>query len=477
MGRALRLGWPLILLLTVIAVAVSVFVTSRRSPEYEAGARLLITPLAQYDDTFLGTTLFRDAGDPTTTALTAAELFHSNAIADRAAGELGAGWTRESLLAAVEVRQVPDTRVLEVAARAEQPDEAARAANVFAQTIVDAREREAGGQLRARLSELRDRRQRVDPDDYSRRDNLDEEIRLIENALQNGGDPTLTMSQEAVAPTTSTLTPTWLIVGTAVLGGLVLGVLAAFGLAWATRRVQGEREVVSALGLPVLSRVPRIPRGLRGAPVAPHVLPAAGLDAFDALALRLQRQGAGRRVVVVTSAGRGDGRTTAVVNLGLSLVELGERVTILELDRDRDIVGQMLSEHPYPDALRLAATQAGRGDVDEQIARARDDADWIVIDAPPMTEDRLVIRAAELADEVLLAVRLGHSSRDDLRRMRDLLERSGAPVAGLLLLGVRRGEATPAPPRPRPSGRAAGRPAGVDGHASRARQPVIADEL
>ena len=63
---------------------------------------MLVTPLAQEDQTFLGLPVLRDSGDPTRTVQTAANLIHSSAAAVRTAEKLGGDWTRNKVLEAIE---------------------------------------------------------------------------------------------------------------------------------------------------------------------------------------------------------------------------------------------------------------------------------------------------------------------------------------------------------------------------------------
>src|SRR5918994_1790311 len=79
--RALRARWPLVCLITAAAVAACYVAVSQRSESYRATAQILITPISQYDETFLGLEAVRDSGDPVRTAQTASTLLKSSEAA------------------------------------------------------------------------------------------------------------------------------------------------------------------------------------------------------------------------------------------------------------------------------------------------------------------------------------------------------------------------------------------------------------
>jgi Mrp family chromosome partitioning ATPase len=60
----------------------------------------------------------------------------------------------------------------------------------------------------------------------------------------------------------------------------------------------------------------------------------------------------------------------------------------------------------------------------------------VVIDSPPVLSVTDGVVLARMVDAVVLVIRHGKSSKNALRRSRDLLVRSGAPMAGLVLNAV-----------------------------------------
>ena len=60
----------------------------------------------------------------------------------------------------------------------------------------------------------------------------------------------------------------------------------------------------------------------------------------------------------------------------------------------------------------------------------------VVIDSPPVLSVTDAVVMGRMVDAVVLVVRHGKESKNVMRRARDILARSGAPVAGLVLNAV-----------------------------------------
>jgi Mrp family chromosome partitioning ATPase len=60
----------------------------------------------------------------------------------------------------------------------------------------------------------------------------------------------------------------------------------------------------------------------------------------------------------------------------------------------------------------------------------------VVIDSPPVLSVTDAVVLGRMVDAVVLVVRHGKSNKNVMRRSRDLLSRSGAPMAGLVLNAV-----------------------------------------
>ncbi len=63
------------------------------------------------------------------------------------------------------------------------------------------------------------------------------------------------------------------------------------------------------------------------------------------------------------------------------------------------------------------------------------DVDVVVVDTPPLGEVSDALRIAAQADEILIVARPDHTSLAGFERTRDLLERSGHPASGIVVVG------------------------------------------
>jgi capsular exopolysaccharide synthesis family protein len=199
-------------------------------------------------------------------------------------------------------------------------------------------------------------------------------------------------------------------------------------------------------------------------PVAPGSPEAESYRSLRAT-LGYSRLPEGRRVVLLTSARPGEGKTTTAVNLA-AVCAYAERPTLLiDGDLRKPQLAQLLGSSNHRSGLAellagggtvaldravvptvvpgLDLLPAGRAPVDapELVARgrlaevveaARSAYAWIVIDAPPVlaVADTLVL--SRYVDGVVLVVDVRGTSIETARRARELLRAVGAPLVGVV---------------------------------------------
>jgi Mrp family chromosome partitioning ATPase/capsular polysaccharide biosynthesis protein len=463
--RALRAHRALVALVTLVAIAASLGWLSLRAPEYSATAQLLVTPLPQDDRTFLGLQLIRDSGDPTRTVQTAAALVSSQQAALLTARRLGPGWTAQRIAHAVDVEPVGESNILAVSARWPQPAVAARLANEFAAAALGFRRLGLQAQIDAAMGRLREQLRATKRAGGRAPDADVAQLQQLHN-LRNAPDPTLSLSQEAVAPTSPSGAPGWLVLVLAGLGGFTLAMGAALLTGHLNRRVRDSDEAVGLFATDVLARVPLAGTRQRRAARAPLSMPPAVQEAFRTLAVQLEQRSGGSGTIMITSASSGDGKTSSAIGLACALVASGRRVTLMDFDlRKPDIarllglgdrpgltsllrahatVADLLVQAPQLPPLRVL-TAGTRGDtlmlepltrrLPEIVAQARRAADYLILDTPPLGEVGDALRMAAQADEILVVARPGHTDRGHVELMRDLLERSGRRPTGMILIG------------------------------------------
>jgi len=251
--------------------------------------------------------------------------------------------------------------------------------------------------------------------------------------------------------------------------GVVIGVVAAMGIDRFDIRIRSKRSAEEALGIPVVAEVPAI-AGAGGSGV---LLTRSGssslVQSYHPLATFLDRsrsrlEGGGRhRVVAVTSAGVGEGRTTTVAYLAAALGELGRSVLVISADLRRPRLHAFFQRPAEPGLVDVLQGEAdlenldlrtpvrgvsflGSGTVLENpgplldgagglFRAARRLADLVLVDTPPLLTVSDAAEVARHADDVILVIRAGYTTTRAAARSAELLELLGVPLLGAVLVG------------------------------------------
>jgi capsular polysaccharide biosynthesis protein len=219
----IRRHWLIVVLVTVVVVAAAGVSLARRSPSYKASATILVAPLPQFDETFLGTGLIRDAGDASLTASTVAQLLSSPAIARETANRLGAGWTAASVVSAIDVKPISNTDVIAIDARAGGREQALALATAYAKAALRVHWQSLVRQLDERIRIL----VTVSRSAGGNSD-LVHDLAIVRALRRGGFDPTLTFRYSKAEGRAGASVGT--IVFLALVGGLILGALGALGI-------------------------------------------------------------------------------------------------------------------------------------------------------------------------------------------------------------------------------------------------------
>jgi len=165
-------------------------------------------------------------------------------------------------------------------------------------------------------------------------------------------------------------------------------------------------------------------------------------------------------VIMVTSAGAGDGKTSVAAALAAAFGEVDQDVVLIDLDtRKPDLVKVLAVDDtdvdgsngmgggliPVPRLPRVKLLPAPLGGparfetllqrLPSQLAKAQEQASCVIIDTAPVGEVGDALRVAPMCDHVVVVVRPRHTDRRQLRTARDLLARANAPTVGLVLVG------------------------------------------
>jgi Mrp family chromosome partitioning ATPase len=458
--RAIRRHWILVAVVTVLAGLIAGYTAHKSGKTYQTSASILVSPLPEGSSGTLGIGTVVDTGDPARTIQTAAALIDTDQAAATTATQLGKGWSAGRVLSSVSVTPLGASNVLAVTGQASNPTDAAKVANAFAANAISYRGSVVQQQIATTLSSLSARLAQL-PAASAEAQSLSTTVAQLRTMQGPDREPTLSLSQQALPPGGSTGAASWLIVLLALAGGFVLGSVAALALETFTRPVRDRAEVLSVYDLPVLASVPKV-RGRRGRKLPPWEFSPVAFEQIRMLRVQLTLGKRGR-VIMVTSAGAGDGKTTVAAALAAAFAEVDDNVVLMDLDMRKPELTRLLGAQPQTEGAAEAANgragdlavsvaqlpgvklvPAPTGDLARfetvikhlpaQIAHAKRQGAAVIVDTAPVGEVSEALRIAAMCDQVIVVSRPRHTDRRRLRMTRELLERAHAPTVGMVLV-------------------------------------------
>jgi capsular exopolysaccharide synthesis family protein len=339
----------------------------------------------------------------------------------------------------------------------------AQIANASAQTrpALQAQRADLVSHINSQVSSLQSRR-------AAYADQLDQ-LQLETNLTVTGGAQVVSQASVPSSP----VSPKPVRNGGIALGvGLVLGLALAFLFDHLDDRIHGKEDVERASGLTVVGLIPAVPGWRNRADVELVTVDApnsASAEAYRSLRTSLQFLGLERdtRVVQVTSSTSGEGKTTTVANLAVSLTGAGKRVIVMDCDLRRPrihsffglehtlgltsvIVGDVSLASAIQPAVatpRLAVLPSGPVPPNpsellalrrfsELVDACKQEADYVLIDSPPVlpVADARVISA--VADVTFVVVTAERTNMGDVEAAVEMLRQVDAPVLGTILNAI-----------------------------------------
>jgi Mrp family chromosome partitioning ATPase len=232
-------------------------------------------------------------------------------------------------------------------------------------------------------------------------------------------------------------------------------------------RLRRKEEIEELLDLPVLAEIPRLNRRERAetrisSADQPRSRTAESFralrSAIDYARMVAVERGTltdGAQVVLITSAGAGEGKTTTVANLAAVMAEGDRRVLAVNCDFRRPRLHRYLggsAEAHQVNETDLAdvhmVTQVTNADAESSpsevvaaqrrlVKRARDRFDVILLDTAPVMTTNDAAELLPVADHVVLVVAAGQTTAESAARASEILERRGALPLGVAIIGAR----------------------------------------
>lgn len=478
-SNVLRRRWPIVALVTAVAVGATLVLSLVSTRIYAASADVLLTDTQQEAVFDSGATA---RPDPVRQIDTQIELIGSRPIertVDRRLGDQAGDVTD------VNVEGVGATDVIRITVESPDPEVAKQAADLYATTYVATRRKQqvagliaAGQEVQKKLSEIQAQLDALGPG-ATERGALTAQYELfkqkldqvqVDAALKSGGAQVVA---KAEVPTAAVKPRTIRDAALAAMLGFLLGVALAFLAEYLDDKINVTEDVARyGHGLTALAEIPNL-AGRRDRGVARVVTIEApdsvAAEAYRSLRTSLQIIGLRKPIptLLVTSPMASEGKSTTIANLGVTMARAGRRVVLVDLDLRRPRLGEFFDLEDGPGFTTVlvgdvALTDAlvpievasglpplqvltsgpvppnpselmGSSRVTELLASCQSIADLVIIDAPPLipVTDALVLSSR--VDGVLLVVAAGQTRRRHLGRAVELLQQAEAPILGAVL--------------------------------------------
>ena len=328
---AIRRAIPLTIVLVLFGILAVNAVKQYQGARYSANAKVALQSLD------LGAMLTGiDPGfvDPERQVQTALALARSPEVYRRAAERLGSDLTSGDLRAMTAVSGRDESDIITFTTTTDDQQEAIDVVNAVTASYVGWREDISAGAIRAAIGRVQSRLAAGGnvPRNQLRADL--ERLRTLET-LNSGGatviERPVRASQISPAPVRDSM------LGAAV--GLVVALLIAGAREALNTRVRSEGDVEDMLGKPVLATIQTLPRRVGLVTVGRHETrygDTYGLLAANLMQIRGEKTG---RVLAVTSAIAGEGKTTTATNLGVALALRGHNVVLADFDTRKPSLG------------------------------------------------------------------------------------------------------------------------------------------
>ena len=494
---ALLRRWLWLIVLATLLGAGAAYLASRLStPIYEASTTLLITEGQKATGQDYNSILMSER-----VAKTYAQMLKGSPVLSEARARLGV----QVDAASITVTPVADTQLLTLRVRHADPQLAAQLANTIPQVFIEQTDKARAQriadsqanvtrEMQALQSELEGTQRALDVardgttpntaevarleallaqqrSTYASLLQSYEEIRLSELRAAD----TISIFEPAQVPDVPVLPRTMTNVLLAAVVGAMLAVGAAFLVEYLDDTVKTPADVQRLARLPTFATILRFAGDEADAerPLMVSRPSSAAGEAYRVLRTNLQfatlGMGNSAVAVLVTSAGPQEGKSTTVVNLGISLAQAGKRVLLVDTDlrrptlhkqfglpNDTGLTSLYLTDLPLAELVRdtevpgLRVLTSGPipanpaevlsfPQTEQFLQRLRASADYLLLDSPPVLSVADASILAQRVDGVVVVAEMGRTRAGAFKDVTEALEGVRARLLGVVLNKVREG--------------------------------------
>ncbi len=477
-----RAGW--ILLCFVLVAAAAYGFSKHQTKKYTATASLVFNN-NQLSQQVAGLSVV-PTGNQTPQQNTNLKLVQLGDMAEKTAGRLGQGLTKDKVSADLSVSAQGESNIVDVAATATSPALAAGIANTYTEVFVKEQQNANHAYYASALKLVNKQLAALSTKEKAGTAGLALQDRAqslgVLAELRNGSVQVAQAAAVPTAPSSPKVTQNTIL---GAILGLLLGLGIAFLLERLDRRIREPKDLEKVYGLPLLGVVPEssaLSRSAKGKKNAGATLPASEAEAFHLIRAHLRYFNVDRelRTLMVASAAPGDGKTTVARHLAGAAARMGSRVLLLEADLRRPTIALQLDIQSGPgiadvligavslnEATQMVGLDLPRVDgsggrsfdvlvagsslppnpgelieshaMESLLQQAKTRYDLIVIDTPPLTAVSDAFPLLGKVDGVIIVGRVGRNRRDIAQRLHETLTGAGAPLLGVVANGFKSG--------------------------------------
>jgi polysaccharide biosynthesis transport protein len=259
--------------------------------------------------------------------------------------------------------------------------------------------------------------------------------------------------------------------------GCLLGIAIGYLLEQGKGTFRSPMDITRNLELPILGQVPaiearRVKRSTQLATVPQTIItahqPSSSIsESFRAIRTSLYFSGEGKdsQVIQVTSPTPGDGKSTLISNLAVSIAKSGKKVLLIDADLRRPTLHRIfgvdnnvglvshlanesdgtiepiatlipgLSILPSGPSVSNPSELLSSAKMAELVTSLREIYDFVLIDTPPILAVTDPLTVAARVDGVILAIRIANGIQFSSKRAKEALDRVGANILGVVVNG------------------------------------------
>jgi receptor protein-tyrosine kinase len=459
----LRRRWLVVVACIALCLAAGIVISGIGSDKrYESSTRVLFNSGSLSS---AGLQVDRSSDDPERDAATNVLLAGSEAVASSVKQDLGLSASVGDLQDKVDVEAEPNANVIKITASDGDPDESAAIANSFAKEFIDFRAKGDRESIDQAERDLQSQMDALPADAIQQRADLRDSLNRLASlrAVATGDARVIARAEAPTDPAGLGLKQILIFAG---ILGLALGLVGALVVESMDKRIPDVASFEREYRMRALAVIPQKAFRRHG--------PRSGsedLEPFRILRTAVDFAQVTRpvRTVMVTSAVRGEGKTSVAIGLAQAIALSGRPVILVELDLrhptlarafrvsdqngvtsallgsdPNELLQRPMSELPNLELLAAGVLPPNPAELLEAPAldvmlRAllQDGRKTLVIDAAPLlpVADAQILLNKPAVDASVMVARQGVTTRDHARRARLVLEGHTAAPIGLVVTG------------------------------------------